>query len=190
MAISDILKQSELEALFADNTTGDISPTDLRKFVSSVAPYGGVMRVAPDAAYPITGTPTSLDFDSYNIPGNDLMTFDLANNKCVIHAGGIYYVTWRLTGTWANTDDVDLHVFIDGVEDPYAYSLTKGIGANPLSISVSNYPIPITEAQVSGAGGNLDLELRISKDGGGSSTINIVHAQMEINYATLTKNLF
>ena len=135
MALTDILNQSELDVLYEDQDTGSISPADLRKFVSSVAPYGGVMRLSAQAVYGVTATATNLDFDSYNIPSNDLMTFDLVNNKCVIKAGGIYYVTWRLQGDWAATDDVDLHVFLDGVQDPYAYSLTKGLGAtNPSSI--------------------------------------------------------
>jgi hypothetical protein len=189
MALADILKQSELDALYADNVSGSISPADLRKLVSSIAPYGGVMRTAPIVDYAVPDTPAALDFDSYNIPGNDLMTFDLVNNKCVINAGGIYYVTWRLSGEWAATDDVDLHVYLDGVPDDFAYSLTTGKGNNnPVSISVSNYPIPITTQKVIDAGGTIDLELRIS--GAGGFDIEIYNAQMEINYAALTKNLF
>ena len=194
MALTDILNESELDMLYQDQDTGSISPADLRKLVSSVAPYGGVMRRSAITPYTLTATPVNLDFDSYNIPSNDLMTFDLVNNKCVIKAGGIYYVTWRLNGEWAIGDDVDIHVFLDGVEDPFAYSLTKGKNAgNPVSISVSNYPIPITVAQVAAAGGTIDLELRISGLVSGTPAafnIEIYNAQMEVNYASLTKDLF
>jgi len=76
--------KSDLAALFADNTTGDISAQDLRDFLESVYPGHASMYVSSSAATTIgsastyvkvAGTTTSTNLSNFTMPANNRLTY-------------------------------------------------------------------------------------------------------------------
>jgi len=125
---------AELDALFADNVTGNISPQDLRDFVESVFQYGCITLLissGPGVAQTIGTTFVKIDQFSTNGPSSSGITPDHTTDQLAIvkrgdfvaivslSVGGDPNVTWQGT-LFNNNIDADragLDVRIGGGSD-------------------------------------------------------------------------
>jgi hypothetical protein len=106
-----IRDQPQILALFADNTTGDISPQDLRDFVvSSMGVYGGmaVQDGAPVTQAGITSTPSKATFWNVDLPSDGVVADSTTDDDLTIptNGGGDYEVSFDIsfaTATGAST---------------------------------------------------------------------------------------
>lgn len=100
-------------ALFADNSTQDISAQDLRDYVVTV--MGGYAEIrVDDGAASQTGviTPEILTGWATNGPSNGL-TADQANNKITIDVDGLYMVWFQASFSGTGNATMQFHVRVD-----------------------------------------------------------------------------
>jgi len=115
-----IRTRAQILALIADNSTGEISPQDLRDMmVSLMGVYGAILDTANGSAQTVAAAvPEKLT----NFTENGLavgMTPDFANNDLQVDYTGVYQVFGKVAlQATANNADVELHTRVDGVEDP------------------------------------------------------------------------
>jgi hypothetical protein len=122
-----------LQALFADNTTGDISPQDLRDFlVSSQGGYGSIFVTGGSTAQVVSGTPVKMSgFATNGISSGT--TPDNANDQITISVAGDYDIA-LLAGSFigSNGSTPTLDIYINGSPSGLP-TLTRTLGtpANP-----------------------------------------------------------
>ena len=105
----------------ADNTTGDISPQDLRDAVYSTACYGGMtVKDGAPVTESITSTPAKATFWAADLPSRGVVPDSTTDNDLTIPTGGDgdYQVT--LTMCWdvsaVSSQVVQFHIRLNGAE--------------------------------------------------------------------------
>lgn len=150
-----------LIALFADNTTGDISPQDLRDFlVSSQGGYGSIyVNGGSTAQTGITGTPAKMTgfatngISSGTTPdhGNDLVTVDVS---------GDYLINASVSFVGSSSDVFQVEIYNNTTGTGYAFNRFISAGGDTGAAACSAL---ITCAA------NDEVSLYISSSTGGTS---------------------
>ena len=186
MALTDILNESQLLALYADNITGAITPESLRKLVTSVAPAGGAL-IGEAFTLAVTDAPVKYPFVSGPTHPSDLYLIDVANNQIVINASGIHLITFRFNGAWNGADDIKFEYYLNGVATGIIIEKAGSGVTDPMAISVTRWPLLVKQADV--AAGKAVLDIRVGDGaGGGGFNCNVNSAQLEVAYEPLTIN--
>jgi len=109
---------SDLQALFADNITGNISPQDLRDFlVTSLGVSGGMYMNYNGAGQAMnTNTYTVVDNWTANFPSASISP-DAANSQIVVDVNGTYSISVTMSGASSVQNvNTETSIFVDGVE--------------------------------------------------------------------------
>jgi hypothetical protein len=109
---------SALQTLLADNTSGDISPQDIRDFLVSVSPPHGTMyrnvaaattTVTPGTYLKAAGTTTAGNLNAFDMPANNRLRYTGAAQKHFHIAVSVSFTCG------ANNKTVGLKIAKDGV---------------------------------------------------------------------------
>lgn len=124
---------NDLMALFADNTTGNISPEDLRKFVTSVAViYGTVENTKTQADVQFSPTWAKIDC-SEKQTGSNYILADKASSSIVILEDGYYKATAYIEAGGSGFNWTDVFQFAiarNGKIESIAVNLVQPIFSN------------------------------------------------------------
>ena len=130
---------AQLQALLADNETGNISPQDLRDFlVSALGVYGGIsIDEGVDIQTPGT-SPEKIDQFTANLPAVGL-TPDHAQDRITVDAGsdGMYLIAAQVS--FSGTNNAGFHVYIyknGATTGPFAFHRKLGAGGDIGSASI------------------------------------------------------
>lgn len=106
-----------LQALLADNVTGDINPQDVRDFlVSTLGEYAQIYVHDGAAAQSFTTAPSKMTGFTTNGPAGGNMTADAANDKIIIGTDGDYKVDFQISFSGAVNEMFEFHARVNGVE--------------------------------------------------------------------------
>jgi hypothetical protein len=110
--------KAEILALFADNTSGNISPQDLRDFVVTVmGGYASLKTVdGVTAQTGITSTPVLLTTWDTNGDSNGL-TADHTTDSITIDVDGVYDVDCDVSFSGSSNAIIQMHLRVNGVEE-------------------------------------------------------------------------
>jgi hypothetical protein len=148
-----VLTHTALETLFADNTTGDISPADIRAYLDSILVpwvYGGTIGLRQATIALVAGSyvhlpvlfDQSIRFNSYSYPRLDSTT-----GAVTIDSNGLYLVLW--TGKLYGTTSLRLRFAnVDGTTGIESYvgsagSLTCLVGLATLTTTGDPYYLEV-----------------------------------------------
>jgi hypothetical protein len=110
-----IRDKAELDALFADNSTGDISPQDLRDLVDSLMGVYGGLRMANNSTGQTvaTNTPEVLTEWTSNAVSNGL-TPDYTNDNVTIDYDGVYKLHFYVSFEGVTGDTFRFYIYKNG----------------------------------------------------------------------------
>ncbi len=152
---------SALQGLLADNTTGDISPQDLRDFlVSSQGGFGSIyVNGGSTAQTGITGTPAQMTgFVTNGISSGT--TPDHTSDNITVATEGDYLVNASVSFVGSSSDIFQVEIFYNSASTGYAFNRFISAGGDTGSASVSGL--------ISAAAGKT-FDLYISSSTGGTS---------------------
>lgn len=117
--------RAALQALFPDNTGGDISPQDQRDFlVSALGGYGGLYVQGG-----VTAQATTTSFAKLTAFAADMVADDTtpahATDDITILTDGVYEVTFNLSFSGTGTAIFEAAVGVDGVEQVVIEAIRK-----------------------------------------------------------------
>jgi hypothetical protein len=163
---------SDLQALLADNATGDISPQDLRDFlVTSLGVYGGIY-VSDGAA-----AQGSIDTSYTKITGfagdaaSSDTTPDHTADTITIGVTGIYFVMANLSFSGTASVTFSVALYSQGVEQDIHFARTISTGGDVGAAGLSGL-ISLTAADV--------LDLRIKASSGSGRSITLVQGNFSV----------
>lgn len=141
--MGNLQTQAELDALFADNDTGDISPARLRDFVESCVPSAGAVHFTDSAATPIATVDTwTKAANASELLGDK--RFDMpASNR--LRYTGTKTARARVIATLsfscaANNQVLAFAIFINGViHDPSVIRTKLATGADVQAVTIMAY---------------------------------------------------
>ena len=121
---------ASLQSLLADNTSGQISPQDLRDFlVSALGVYGSITVFEGATQQDDVGTTgTFLTAFDTNGPSNGT-TPDHTGNSITVNVAGIYEVLFSVCFTGTNGGVFQFRLRVNGVEQEFG-TTRKGDGAS------------------------------------------------------------
>lgn len=126
---------SALQALLADNTSGDISPQDIRDFlVSSLGVYGSIYCVdaVTQQDNPDTGALLTCFTNNGNANGT---TPDHTNDNITIDVAGNYDIYFQASFSGTSGSEFQFKLRKGGVEQNYGCTRTLGTGGDSGSAS-------------------------------------------------------
>lgn len=108
--MSDTYKsRDDLLTAFADNTTGDITPQDMRDFIVSVMGEYGFLRASAGEHYTTVGTSLA-ELKVFDVAGvYDHTTLDTTNGRITVGTTGTYVI--EVSGYWSGSSG---HAFVVG----------------------------------------------------------------------------
>lgn len=154
-----IRSRTELLALLADNTTGDISPQDLRDMlVSLMGVYGGIEAI--DESTPQTGIGTSpVKVTGWTENETSVgVTPDFSAGSLTILYDGVYIVSCQVSFSGTLNTTFSFHLAVDAVEQDEGFHRKLGTGGDVGSSSVTAI-IPMVAGNV--------ITLQVEADGAG-----------------------
>lgn len=161
-----------LLALLADNTSGDISPQDLRDFVVSVlGEYAEIyVHDGSTAQTSITTTPTLLTGFASNGPDNGACVADAANDRITLGTAGDYEVSAQFSFSGTLSTTFTLHARLDAVEVAQIACTRKlGTGGDVGSCSFTGI-LTSTAGQ--------QLTVYVESDAGGGASMTLIQGQL------------
>tara|TARA_R100001198_G_C5223003_1_gene204539 strand:+ start:922 stop:1521 length:600 start_codon:yes stop_codon:yes gene_type:complete len=173
-----ILNEAELEVLkdsrFANNSTGEISATDLRDHMQDMfdsdKPLSGVITDGIVSNIPITATPTKYDNFTTNITSeNEIFVPDQANGRIGVKEPIFGFVSIKLNGAWNNGEDLKIQVYSNGLPNPITpieFEQEGQGGSDPNLFNIVLVPFIITSSMISAGGGQAWVEMFVSSDTG------------------------
>jgi hypothetical protein len=157
-------------ALLADNTSGDISPQDLRDFlVSTWGLYGALSFYNKSATQSLNTTPaTIVAFDTTG--GSDGTSVSTGSHNITVSSGGVWQVETHMTLSGFNSGTLyTFHIAKNGTRIPGASASLKTTSSDYKAFSIS-----LTVSLV-----NTDIiTVQGESDAGGGQTIIPVHGQL------------
>lgn len=117
---------SQLLAILADNTSGDISAQDLRDMlVTCLGVYGSLSCFEESTIQNDPNTGAKLTCFDTNGSSNG-MTPDHTDDSITCNVTGVYDIAAHISFSGTNSSTVKMRLRIDGVEQPYG--LTRKLG--------------------------------------------------------------
>lgn len=164
-----------LQALFADNTTGDVSPQYLRDFlVSALGGYGFISVLDGSTADAgISATPKLVTGFTTNGVAKDT-TPDFANNQITVGVAGDYVIKFQMSFSGTASRTFLFRARVNGAVSVLGCSRKLGTGGDVGSCSFEGSLILAADDVVT-----VYVE---STDGG--SSITSVDAQLQLNRAS------
>jgi hypothetical protein len=162
-----------LQALFADNITGDISAQALRDFlVSALEEYGEIyVHDGAVAQAGVIGPVLMTGFATNGVSGGAVVP-DVANDRITIGTAGRYLVIGQFSTSGSAGTNWQFHARLDGVEQPAAATANRTTGATPLSSCCFAAVLDVTAGQ--------QLTVYVESDSGGGASFTIVHGQLSV----------
>lgn len=152
-----------IEALLADNTSGDISPQDLRDALASAMGYGGISLSTGAAGATqagVSGTPAVVDVFDTKIESVDVNTAGVAADIVSTYSltpgsTGIYMVSfWSSFSSSSVSRTVTFQMFRDGALDEI--NIDRYISASDTGVVAASCITSITAGEV------LDMRASVS----------------------------
>lgn len=167
-----IRSKTELLALLADNTTGDISPQDMRDIlVSLMGVYGEMLIVNSSTAQTgITTTPELMTGWTKNGVSNGV-TLDYLNNQITVLYNGVYSISLGVSFSGTLNTEFLLHLRVDGVEQDEGLHRVIGTGGDVGSAGFTALKT-LTAGQI--------LTIYVASDDAGGSSFTPVDAQLRV----------
>jgi len=137
--VDTVRTKAALLALFADNTTGDISPQDLRDFLVTVMGcYGGLHIESGVTAQALVAATPELMTEWMHDGISSNVTPAFASNQITIDEAGDYQIDFTISFLGINNAQFDFYLRIDGVSSGHACSTTSPAAAVVQGASFSN----------------------------------------------------
>lgn len=167
--VDTIRDRTSILALFPDNTTGDISPQDLRDFVVSAwGVYGGIGLTAGAYSQAAGTTPQQLTCFSTSSGVAKGVTEDAANDKLTPLSDGVYIGFFSASFSGGNARTFTFEWYVNGSTTGYEMERKMGSGGD---IGAGAFFF------IGTISANQDVEIYISCDQD-AQTVDIKHAQM------------
>lgn len=174
--------RTQIENLFPDNTTQEITAQDLRDFfnilVNNLQHELGLISIStPATSQALTTTAQKIiGFQAESNTG-DAVTASFIDNKFTVNYDGIYNVSGRFSIKLAANTTLKIYTAINGVLNPVASSV-QGAGANkPVQINFPHLPVGVLSA-------NDVIEFYCEVDS--NTNITIVDAACTLTYEPLS----
>lgn len=161
---------AQLQALLADNATGDISPQDLRDFLVSVLGVYGSVYVLDGAAAQIPGvSPVKLTAFANNGVASGI-TPDHTNDRLTVDvdSAGVFYAVFQCSFSGSNNATFEFEAYVNAVGTGYKVSRKLGAAGDVGSCSLAGLAA-LADAD--------DLEIYVNGSGAGSS-LTVEDAQL------------
>ena len=144
-----IRDRSAIVGLLPDNTTGEISPQDLRDFtVSTWGVYAAITFTAKSATQSLNTTPSTIvAFDTNN--GNDGATVSTGSHNITVTTSGIFMVEFHMTLTGFNSGT--LYSFTaakNGTKITGAVAAVKTTDTTAYSVVSMSIPVSLVTSDV------------------------------------------
>lgn len=197
--LTDIKNRDELDALktslLPDNTTGDISPADIREYFrlseASIDPRAGVIVGGVQDNIPVTATPVKLAYFTVDAASDDvLFTADSANDEVLVHGNCRCPFTLRFQGKWAAGEDLTLELRINDAVPTNPSNIqtvtVEGKGAtDPEAISFTAVNLTINDDDLTAGGGSASVSVWISSTTG-NFDLDQVQCTFGVSYTPYT----
>lgn len=162
---------SSLQSILGDNTTGDISPQDLRDFlVTSLGVYGSISAFDASTAQGSLGT-TPVKLTGFTTNGKSKgVTPDHTNDQLTITVAGDYCVEFQCSFSGTSSAEAQFRLRVDGVEQSFGCNRKLGTGGDVGSCFFVAPDITLANTDV--------LTIYVETDSGaGTDSITVVDAQ-------------
>jgi len=161
-----------LQALFPDNSSGDVSPQDLRDFlVSSLGEYGEIYVHDGAAAQSFTTTPSKMTGFTTDGPAAGV-TVAAASDKITLNRAGKYLVTFQISFSGGANETFEFHARLAGAEQVQGACIRKlGAGGD---VGSASFSCIVTST------GSQDLEIYGESGNAGGANATPVHAQLTV----------
>jgi hypothetical protein len=162
---------TDLQSLLADNTTGDISPQDLRDFlVSAIGVYGSLTCFDGSTAQTSLGTTPAL-LTCFTTDGSANGTTPAnASDSITVNVAGNYDCYFQCSFSGTNSANVQFRLRNNAVEQSYGCTRKLGTGGDVGSASFIAPGITLAASDV------LTIYVE-TDDAGGGDQITVVDAQ-------------
>jgi hypothetical protein len=164
---------TEFTTNLADNTTGDISPSDVRTAFtdlmdSTLGVYGGLYTADGVTAQSLDTTPALFTGWAGEVAGLGV-TPSAASNSITVGTAGVYLVCAQMSGEGAAGQEFQFHIRLDGAEVTGAGARLKQTNAgDKYSLSIFS-PVACTASQV--------LTIYGESDAGGGANYTLADGQ-------------
>lgn len=130
--VDTIRTSAQILNLFADNTSGDISPQDLRDFVVSTGVFGAIFVSDGAASQSVSSTPAKLTAFDTNSALASGVTEDQANDKLVIgtNGAGTYVVFAPISFSGTANKIATFEIYNSGVATGFKTTRTISSGGS------------------------------------------------------------
>jgi hypothetical protein len=174
---------ASFDTLINDNTTGEISPADVRQALNNIAdtfqPSDIALVGLPPATVPLTTTFTKLNvFNAVSsvVVGSAATDYapSVANSDIVVNAlNGIHDVAFTAAVAGPNNDDLVVAFFVGGVEQVQKVETALRGPGNNVELSFS-FPVVVTGAPVA-----IDVRARLKA---GSASVTFSESLLIVRY--------
>lgn len=163
--------QAQILTILGDNTTGQISPQDLRDAIVSQSVYGSIGATDSADTQATSATPAAVAGFDTNGPSNGTTPDNTTDDITIgANSGGDYEVHFHASFTGTTNETYTLHLIDDGAEVGGGCSASrKTSNADVGSVSFN--------CQASIAGGSV---MEVFVESGGAATFDIDHAQFSL----------
>jgi len=163
-----------LDALFADNTAGEISPQDLRDFLHTVlGVYGSMYCFNAAAAQGSLGT-TPAKLSCFTVDGEAVNTTpDHTNDQLTVGVTGIYDMNFEVSYSGTNSAVCKFRIRVNGIEQPFGCTRKLGTSGDVGCASFFAPGLNLTALDIITVYVETD-------DGGNGDTITVTDAQLTI----------
>ena len=161
---------SDLQALFADNDSGDISPQDLRDYL--VSALGGYAEIYVNAGSTAQGSidTTPVLLENWGTDGDESgIDADSANDKISLDIAGRYLVNFNASFNGDNLTVFEFELYVGGV--------ATGRRSCPSAFGPSLQTTAGISAILNATAGQ-DLEVYVNASAGSGKSITLTDAQL------------
>ncbi len=171
--VDTIRERSAILALLPDNTSGEISPQDLRDMVVSVwGVYGGMAFYNNSSTQSFNTSQTTLARFDISLGGVGT-TIDLPNDRITFDTGGVYLLNFQMTVAAMNPGTkYSFHAAINGTRvNGLSTAVCSQSASDIFSCSICGL-ITVTSTQI--------LTILGESDAGGGQNITAQHGQLSV----------
>lgn len=163
--------RSDIETLFPDNSSGEITASDVRLFLNKLVDNmqfegGGLRQVTPISGQTVGVTPQKITGLSQSVVIGDAISVDVTTNTITVQYDGVYSLSGNLSLEYATNVLLSVYPSINGVKSGIE-SASLGSGINkPIQIALPAGEIVLSTGDTFELYGNTDSSTSVIIDSG------------------------